>query len=55
MVVLIMNPVVYPDRTMADVYKGVTAFISLQILGVVIICIWPEFITYLPSVFFGDK
>jgi tripartite ATP-independent transporter DctM subunit len=44
-----------PEYTMADVYKGILPFIGLQILGVITICIWPEVITYLPSVFFGDK
>jgi len=44
-----------PEYSMADVYKGIIPFICLQILGVIAICIWPEFITYLPSVFFGDK
>jgi tripartite ATP-independent transporter DctM subunit len=44
-----------PEYTIGDVYKGIIPFICLQILGVVAICIWPEFITYLPSVFFGDK
>lgn len=44
-----------PEYTIADVYRGIVPFICLQILGVIMICVWPEFITYLPSVFFGDK
>ncbi len=43
-----------PEYSMADVYKGIIPFICLQILGVIAICVWPEFITYLPSVFFAD-
>ncbi len=44
-----------PEYTIADVYRGIVPFICLQILGVVMICVWPEIITYLPSVFFGDR
>jgi TRAP-type mannitol/chloroaromatic compound transport system permease large subunit len=44
-----------PEYTIGDVYKGIIPFICLQIIGVIMICVWPEFITYLPSVFFGDK
>ena len=44
-----------PEYSMGDVYKGILPFIGLQILGVIAICVWPEFITYLPSVFFGGK
>ena len=44
-----------PEYSMADVYRGILPFISLQIIGIISICVWPELITYLPSVFFGDN
>ncbi len=44
-----------PEYTIADVYRGIVPFICLQVIGVIAICVWPEIITYLPSVFFGDK
>ncbi len=44
-----------PEYSIGDVYRGIIPFICLQVIGVIIICVWPEFITYLPSVFFGDK
>ncbi|MDK9707390.1 MAG: TRAP transporter large permease subunit [Desulforhopalus sp.] len=44
-----------PDYSMGDVYKGIIPFICLQIIGIISICIWPELVTYLPSIFFGDK
>ncbi len=44
-----------PEYTIGDVYKGILPFICLQVLGVTALCVWPELITYLPSVFFGSK
>ncbi len=44
-----------PEYSMGDIYKGILPFICLQIIGITAICVWPEFITYLPSVFFGAK
>ena len=44
-----------PEYTIGEVYRGIVPFIMLQIIGVTICVVWPEVITYLPSVFFGDK
>lgn len=43
-----------PQYSIGDVYRGIVPFICLQILGVITICVWPEIVTYLPSVFFGS-
>ncbi len=39
--------------TMGHIYKGIMPFVLLQILGLVILAIFPELITWLPGVFFG--
>ena len=44
-----------PEYTIGEVYRGIVPFIMLQVIGVTICVVWPEVITYLPSVFFGDK
>lgn len=44
-----------PEYTIGEVYRGIVPFICLQVIGVAICVVWPEVITYLPSVFFGDK
>jgi tripartite ATP-independent transporter DctM subunit len=44
-----------PEYTIGEVYRGIVPFIGLQVLGVTICVVWPEIITYLPSVFFGNK
>jgi tripartite ATP-independent transporter DctM subunit len=43
-----------PEYTIGDVYKGILPFIALQVLCVICLVIFPDIITYLPSVFFGD-
>ena len=35
---------------MKDIYKGVTPFIILQLVGLLIIMLWPPIVTWLPSV-----
>ncbi len=40
--------------TMGHIYRGIMPFVMLQILGLVILSIFPELITWLPSVFFGS-
>ena len=40
--------------TMGHIYRGIMPFVMLQILGLVILSIFPELITWLPGVFFGN-
>ncbi len=40
--------------TMGHVYRGIMPFVGLQILGLVILAIFPDIITYLPRIFFGE-
>ncbi len=42
-----------PEYTIGEVYRGIIPFICLQIVCIVVVCVWPQIITYLPSVFFG--
>ena len=42
-----------PDYTMAHVYRGIIPFVLLQVVGLVILCMIPSLITWLPHVFFG--
>ena len=39
-----------PGITVKHIYKGVTPFIMLQLVGLLIILLWPPIVTWLPSV-----
>ncbi|MCB1762611.1 MAG: TRAP transporter large permease subunit [Gammaproteobacteria bacterium] len=39
-----------PSITVKHIYKGVTPYILLQLLGLLIIMLWPPIVTWLPSV-----
>ncbi len=39
--------------TMMHVYKGIVPFVGLQILGMVLICVFPALATWLPAFFFS--
>lgn len=39
-----------PEITVKHIYKGVAPFIMLQLLGLIIIMLWPPIVTWLPSV-----
>jgi len=43
-----------PELKTADLYKGTIPFIAIQLSVLVIIAIWPELVTWLPSVVYGD-
>ncbi len=42
-----------PEYTMGDVYKGILPFVTIQVVGLTIMMLFPQVITYLPDVFFG--
>jgi len=39
-----------PALRTADIYRGVVPFIALQVLMLVILCLWPQLATWLPGV-----
>jgi tripartite ATP-independent transporter DctM subunit len=43
-----------PDYTIGDVYRGIIPFVILQAIGLIICVVFPDIITYLPSIFFGE-
>jgi len=43
-----------PDYTMVHIYRGIMPFVFLQLLGLVILSLFPVLITWLPSIFFGS-
>ena len=43
-----------PEYTMGDVYKGIIPFVAIQIIGLAIMMFFPQVITWLPGVFFGN-
>jgi tripartite ATP-independent transporter DctM subunit len=36
-----------------DIYKGVIAFVGLQVLGLLLVFVWPELVTWLPALAYG--
>jgi tripartite ATP-independent transporter DctM subunit len=45
-----LKGIVPPEVSLRDIYQGVIPFVILQLLGVLIISIWPELVTWLPGV-----
>jgi TRAP-type mannitol/chloroaromatic compound transport system permease large subunit len=43
-----------PEVSTMDIYKGIIPFVIIQIIGLIIICLVPESITWLPRVLLGD-
>jgi tripartite ATP-independent transporter DctM subunit len=44
-----------PEYTMGDIYRGIIPFVVIQLVGLAMMVIFPEIITWLPSVFFGGN
>ena len=42
------------DYTMMHVYKGILPFVALQLASILLLAFFPELITWLPGIFFGD-
>ncbi len=42
-----------PEYTMGDVYKGIIPFVTIQVIGLAVLVVFPQIITYLPDIFFG--
>jgi len=40
--------------TINHIYRGIVPFVALQVLGLFLLWLFPQIITYLPSVFFGS-
>jgi tripartite ATP-independent transporter DctM subunit len=44
-----LKGIVPKEITLGDIYRGIIPFVVLQMLGVAIISIWPELVTWLPA------
>jgi len=42
-----------PSVTTGDIYRGVMPFVAIQVIGLLILAMFPELATWLPSVIFG--
>ncbi len=42
------------DYTMMHVYKGILPFVALQLASMLLLAFFPELITWLPGIFFGE-
>ena len=45
-----LRAVAPPEITIADMYRGVVPFIALQVVTLILTMIWPQLVTWLPSV-----
>ena len=43
-----------PEIDVATLYRGVIPFVGLQIVGLALIFMWPEIVTWLPSRAYGS-
>ncbi len=42
-----------PEFTMGDVYRGILPFVAIQLVGLALMVIYPQIITWLPDLVFG--
>ena len=42
-----------PEVKLIDIYKGVIPFIILQLIGLLIVAIWPQLVLWLPAIVYG--
>jgi tripartite ATP-independent transporter DctM subunit len=42
-----------PEYTMGDIYRGIMPFVAIQLVGLALMVVFPQIVTYLPDVFFG--
>jgi len=42
-----------PEIELVDIYKGVIPFIILQLIGLIIVAIWPQLVIWLPAIAYG--
>ncbi|MBT8345562.1 MAG: TRAP transporter large permease subunit [Desulfofustis sp.] len=42
-----------PEFTMGHIYRGIIPFVILQLIGLIILAVFPGLITWLPDLFFG--
>ena len=47
-----LKGIVPPSITMKDIYKSIIPFVIVEIIGIILIMIFPEIATWLPGVFF---
>ena len=43
-----------PEVKTTDIYKGITPFVIIQLIGLLLVCFIPETVTWLPKVLLGD-
>jgi len=43
-----------PEYSMGDVYRGIIPFVMIQVFALGTLMIFPDIITYLPGIFFGN-
>ena len=48
-----MKGIVPPGVTMGDIYRSVPPFLMLQLLGLTIVVLVPEIVTFLPNLIFS--
>ena len=42
-----------PEIKLIDIYKGVVPFVILQIIGLLLVILWPQLVVWLPSIAYG--
>jgi TRAP-type mannitol/chloroaromatic compound transport system permease large subunit len=51
--IFFLQGVVPEGVVLLDIYKGVIAFVGLQVLGFLLVFVWPELVTWLPAIAYG--
>jgi tripartite ATP-independent transporter DctM subunit len=43
-----------PEYTMMHIYRGIIPFVLLQLMGLLLLALFPALVTWLPGIFFGN-
>jgi tripartite ATP-independent transporter DctM subunit len=49
-----LKAVTPPEISTGHIYRGIIPFVVFQLIGLMIVVLWPELATWLPNVVFGD-
>lgn len=47
-----LKGIVPPGITMTDIYRSVIPFVAVQIVGMIILMVFPQIVTFLPNLWF---
>ncbi len=44
-----------PEVRTVDIYRGITPFVAIQVIALLLVALWPDAVTWLPSLAYGGR